>query len=86
MIGSLLSDSPVVKIPESNMNDAYAPKTFYECPSYFHDGKGFYPAYMQGAGYFLPWWSLACLYQQSLELPYFFIEDVFIGGWAGKDI
>ena len=25
---------------------------------------------------------LPCLYQESFNLPYFFIEDVFIGGFA----
>ena len=30
----------------------------------------------------MPWWSLTCLYQEGLKLPYFFIEDVFITGFA----
>ena len=50
------------------MGEKYAPKTFYECPSYFHNGIGLYPSYMQGAGYFMPWWALSCIYQQSLQV------------------
>jgi len=83
MIGSILDGSPVIKIPESLMNETYAPRGMYECPSYFHNGTGLYPFYMQGSGYLIPWWSIECLYQQSFELPYFFIEDVFVAGWAG---
>ena len=30
----------------------------------------------------MPWWSLTCLYQEGLKLPYFFIEDVFITGFV----
>jgi hypothetical protein len=58
----------VVKIAEEQMNDMYAPKAFYECPTYFHNGNGLYPAYMQGAGYFLPWWAIPCIYQESFKV------------------
>jgi len=68
MLGDMLDQSPVVKILPENMNDKYAPKAWYECPTYFHNGEGVYPSYMQGAGYFLPWWAIACIYQQSFQV------------------
>jgi hypothetical protein len=52
-------------------------------PTYFTN-ESMYHDFMSGAGYILPWWALPCLYQQSLLLPYFFIEDVFLTGWIGK--
>ena len=47
MLGDMLDQSPVVKIPMKNMKDMYAPKTWYECPTYFYNGEGLYPSYMQ---------------------------------------
>jgi len=84
MLGQLLAASPVFKIPLSRIHDRYAPREYYVCPTYLFNGTGNYPSYMQGAGYVLPWWSLQCIYEQSLELPYFFIEDVFFGGFMGE--
>jgi hypothetical protein len=40
------------------------------------DEKGFY-----NIG---PWWAMPCVYQESQALPYFFIEDVFIGGFVAE--
>lgn len=84
MLGHLLPNSQIFRIPLSRIHDRYAPREYYVCPTYFYNGTGNYPSYMQGAGYFLPWWVLQCIYEQSIELPYFFIEDVFFGGFAGK--
>ena len=48
MIGFLMGYSPVIPIPESKWKDRYAPKTFYECPTYFYKSpSGYYPTYMQ---------------------------------------
>ena len=70
MLGDMLDQSVVVKIPDYLLNEKYAPKTFYECPTYFHNGDGVYPSYMQGAGYFMPWWALSCIYQQSFQVAF----------------
>ena len=53
-----------------------------QVPTYF-TSESMYRDFMSGAGYVLPWWALPCLYQQSFQLPYFFVEDVFLTGWIG---
>ena len=55
----------------------------YEVPAYF-TSDAMYRDFFSGAGYIMPWWTLSCLYQQSLKLPYFFVEDVFLTGWIGN--
>jgi len=40
-----------------------------------------YPTFTSGSGYIIPWWAIHCIYQESFSLPYFFIEDVYIGGF-----
>jgi hypothetical protein len=57
----------------------------YEVPTYFTT-EVYYRPFTSGAGYILPWSALTCLYQQSLILPYYFIEDVFLTGWIGESI
>jgi len=56
---------------------------YLHCPSYFYD-KLIYPTFPSGVGYILPWWSVSCLYAESFHLPYFFIEDVHIGGFLAE--
>jgi len=69
MIGDVLDYQVVPGIPKELMKEKYSPKTWlYECPTYFHSGNKFYPNYLQGAGYFIPWWSISCLYQQSFHV------------------
>jgi hypothetical protein len=77
--------SSVITIPAQDMNNTYASKENYQAPKYFTN-ETTYPHFVSGAGYILPWWTLPCLYQQSLVLPYFFIEDVFLTGWVGKKL
>ena len=60
----------VWRAPPQDMNQTYLsnPKAYY-CPNYFYDGSDPYPDnYMHGAGYFLPWWSLPCIYQQNFQV------------------
>jgi len=52
-------------------------------PTYMFDKK-VYPTFTSGTGYLVPWWALPCLYRESQVLPYFFIEDVFIGGFVAE--
>ena len=65
----------VWRIPPQEMNDTYLtnPRAYY-CPMYFYDGTDPYPeTYMHGAGYFLPWWAVACIYQQSFQVDFYFL-------------
>jgi hypothetical protein len=64
----------VWRIPPQDMNDTYLtnPRAYY-CPMYFYDGTDPYPeTYMHGAGYFLPWWAVICIYQQSFQVDFYF--------------
>ena len=81
ILGYVIRNVDAVRIPEKLMNEKFAPKRSYECPTYFYSGDNHFPAYFQGSGYFIPWWALSCIYQESFQLPYFFIEDVFVSGW-----
>ncbi len=58
------------RIPPQDMNATYLTNArAYYSPTYFYDGKDPYPEfYMHGAGYFLPWWSLPCIYQQNFQV------------------
>jgi len=70
-----MDDGIVWRIPPENMNDTYLtnPRGYY-CPTYFYDGTDPYPkTYMHGAGYFLPWWSLPCIYQQNFQVDGFYV-------------
>jgi hypothetical protein len=63
----------VWRAPARYMNDKYLtnPRSYY-CPLYFYDGATPYPkTYMHGAGYFLPWWVVPCIYQQSFQVTCF---------------
>ena len=51
------------------------------CAPYFFNATA-YPTYPSGAGYLMPWWSVPCLYSEGLNVPYFYIEDVFMGGFV----
>ena len=81
ILGYIIKNVDAVRIPDSLMNETFAPKGMYECPTYFYRGDNHFPTYFQGSGYFIPWWALSCIYQESFQLPYFFIEDVFVSGW-----
>jgi hypothetical protein len=62
----------VWRIPSEEMNQTYLtnPRAYY-CPMYFYDGTNPYPeTYMHGAGYFLPWWAVPCVYQQSFQVNF----------------
>jgi len=65
-----MDEGIVWRIPAQDMRLTYIsnPKA-YHCPTYFYDGTDPYPKnYMHGAGYFLPWWSLPCIYQQNFQV------------------
>ena len=47
-------------------------------PKYFFNGTS-YPIYISGPGYVMTRPAAKCLYEKSLNLPYFFLEDVFMG-------
>ena len=47
-------------------------------PSYLYNGPS-YPIFISGAGYITTQLAAKCLYKKSLNLPYFFLEDVFMG-------
>ena len=47
-------------------------------PKYFFNGTS-YPIYISGPGYVMTRPAARCLYEKSLKLPYFFLEDVFMG-------
>jgi hypothetical protein len=53
---------------------------FYVVQTYIYNRED-YPSYLSGSGYLIPWWSLACLYQEGLKLHYFFIKAIFISGF-----
>jgi len=60
------------RVPLQKRRDTYLnnPRSYY-CPTYFYDETDPYPEnYMHGAGYFLPWWSLACIYQQNFQVRF----------------
>ena len=63
------------------MNETYT--DYLISPSYMYNQTN-YPTFTSGTGYVVPWWALPCLYQESLNVPYFFIEDVFIGGFVAE--
>ena len=66
----------VWRIPVDEMNDKYIrnPRSYY-CPTYFYNDEMPYPeTYFHGAGYFLPWWAVECVYQQSFQVIYFLIK------------
>ena len=43
-----------------------------------------YPKYLNGGFYIIPFVNVDCLYMACLELPYYFINDVFVTGFAAK--
>ena len=47
-------------------------------PKYLFNGTS-YPIFISGAGYITTRTAVKCLYKKSLNLPYFFLEDVFMG-------
>ncbi len=50
-------------------------------PRYLFDGKS-YPTYVNGLGYAMDRAAASCIYKEAMELPYLFIEDVFVNGFA----
>ena len=60
----------VWRVPARFMNNIYLinPRSYF-CPTYFYDGKDPYPKYyMHGAGYFMPWWAVPCIYQENFQV------------------
>ena len=38
----------------------------------------FYFFQFQGAGYFIPWWSMSCIYQQSFQVFTTKLKNIYI--------
>jgi hypothetical protein len=72
--------TPQVMEPE-DPKAAIVPRV--ETPSYLYSAKH-YPDSMGGAGYVLPWTTLKCLYSESLHLPFFHINDIFVAGFCAE--
>ena len=53
-------------------------------PNYMFDGHH-YPVFVSGGGYLMSKGAAHCLYQSALNLPYFFLEDVFLTGFAAEN-
>ena len=79
MIGHMFITSPVLLIQKEKVNATYT--DYLICPPYFYN-KTSYPTFTSGTGYIMPWWSIPCFYTEGLKVPYFFIEDVFMGGFV----
>ena len=62
-----------VKNPNKQYNDKWV------CPEYMYNGK-YYPQYLSGSGYVMTRSVAKCLYNTTLMLPYFHLEDVLITG------
>ena len=65
-------DTPKTLAPIQNK------KSKWFVPEYFFNGTS-YPVFMAGPGYVMTRPAAKCLYEKSLNLPYFFLEDVFMG-------
>ncbi len=83
MAGFLFITPPVVKVEKAeksiNLSGNHLP--YLVCPDYFYN-RDHYPSFLSGTGYIMPRWTLKCLYEEALRLPYFFIEDVFMAGFV----
>ncbi len=53
-------------------------------PMYHFDGAS-YPTYVDGCGYAMDRSAATCLYQEAMQLPYLFLEDVFVNGFARQE-
>ena len=54
------------------------PKNKWFAPKYLFNGSS-YPVFIAGAGYVTTRDAARCLYDKAMELPYYFLEDVFMG-------
>lgn len=79
MIGFIYIAPPRLLIPPDQMKLKYT--NYLICPDYMYNKKN-YPSFTSGTAYVMPWWTVACLYQEALNLPYYFIEDAFMGGFV----
>ena len=59
-------------------------KNKWGVPNYMFNGR-VYPVYVSGRGYLMSKEAAHCLYQSALNLPYFFLEDVFVTGFAAEN-
>lgn len=73
--------SPKVFKPSSTK---YSRIKKYEVPSYMYDGD-YYPDFLSGFAYVLPFYTLDCLFEKSLNLPLFHLNDVFVTGFAAEE-
>ncbi len=53
-------------------------------PMYLFEGAN-YPTYVPGFGYGMDRQAATCIYQEAMKLPYLFIEDVFVNGFARQE-
>ena len=79
--GHIYDSVPPMRLVKKRENETYT--DYMVCPSYFYN-KTNYPDFPSGCGYLFPWWSVPCLYAESLKTPFFFLEDVFMGGFVAE--
>ena len=80
LYGSVIKGNRVLK-PASN-GTVFVGR--YKCPAYMLSGRMDYPIHLSGSAYVLPYYTVDCLFLESMRLPYFHIEDALVTGFAAE--
>jgi len=74
-------DKPI-RVPKNKRKQKFTEKWWV--PEYLYNGLR-YPVKLSGSGYLTTRKAAECLYKESMKLPYFHLEDVFITGFAAEN-
>ena len=71
-----------IRVPKNKKKQQFTNKWWV--PKYLYNGSR-YPVILSGSGYVTTRPAARCLFNESLNLPFFHLEDVFLTGFAAEN-
>ena len=71
-----------IRVPKNKKKQQFTNKWWV--PKYLYNGSR-YPVILSGSGYVTTRPAARCLFNESMNLPFFHLEDVFLTGFAAEN-
>ena len=71
-----------IQVPKNKKKQKFINKWW--APKYLYNGSK-YPVYVSGSGYVITQPAAQCLFNESMNLPFYHLEDVFLTGFAAEN-
>ena len=80
--GSRKKPPSPIRVPKNKRKEKFTNKWWV--PKYLYNGTK-YPVILSGSGYVTTRPAAVCLFNESMTLPFFHLEDVFLTGFAAEN-